>query len=205
MSFPRKKLDMGLLILEERSCEAIEACAKKFHPDWDFNRFEAIQCNAADATPEDGNRYDASYIFHISGPALDALDREIPFLFPLERGKHYLWELFTELPKSGGAMSGIELPITTDELVEEFEKASLALLDRAVDLGDRFYLTDLDYGGWNGGFVTKDFLIEGLRMLAAKLDATGERKKEKTSDEPGKTDTITEGGNKDEGVSGQED
>ena len=218
MSFPRKKLDMGLLILEERSCEAIEACAKKFHPDWDFNRFEAIQCNAADATPEDGNRYDASYIFHISGPALDALDREIPFLFPLERGKHYLWEKYTELPKSGGsrssrqiwnslsrAMSGIELPITTDELVEEFEKASLALLDRAVDLGDRFYLTDLDYGGWNGGFVTKDFLIEGLRMLAAKLDATGERKKEKTSDEPGKTDTITEGGNKDEGVSGQED
>ena len=89
--------------------------------------------------------------------------------------------------------------------MEEFEKASLALLDRAVDLGDRFYLTDLDYGGWNGGFVTKDFLIEGLRMLAAKLDATGERQKEKTSDEPGKTDTITEGGNKDEGVSGQED
>ena len=220
MSFPRKKLDMGLLILEERSCEVIETCAKKFYPDWDFNRFEAIQCNAADASPEDGNRYDASYIFHIAGPALDALDREVPFLLPLERGKHYLWELFTELPKSGGsrssrqfwnrlsrAMSGIELPITTDELVEDFEQASLALLDRAVDLGDRFYLTELDYGGWNGGFVTKDFLIEGLRMLAAKLDATaGDRKKEKNPDEDGKakTDTTTEGGNKDEGVPGQE-
>ena len=219
MSFPRKKLDMGLLILEERSCEVITTCARKFHPDWDFNRFEAIQCNAADAVPEDGSRYDASYIFHIAGPALDALDREIPFLFPLERGKHYLWELFTDLPKSGGsrssrqfwnrlsrAMSAIELPITTDELVREFEQASLALLANAVDLGDRFYLPELDYGGWNGGFVTKDFLIEGLRMLAAKLDATaGERKKEKASEEPGKTDTITEGGNEDEGVSGQKD
>ena len=103
MSFPRKKLDMSQLILEQRSCEVITTCARKFHPDWDFNRFEAIQCNAADASPEDGNRYDASYIFHISGPALDTLDREIPFLFPLERGKHYLWELFTELPKSGGS------------------------------------------------------------------------------------------------------
>ncbi|MBR6018649.1 MAG: hypothetical protein IK055_00350 [Lachnospiraceae bacterium] len=206
---------MGQLILEERSCEVIETCAKKFYPDWDFNRFEAIQCNAADASPEDGNRYDASYIFHIAGPALDNLDREIPFLFPLERGKHYLWELFTELPKSGGsrssrqfwnrlsrAMSSIELPITTDELVADFEQASLALLDRSVDLGDRFYLPELDYGGWNGGFVTKDFLIEGLRMLAAKLEATGgDRKKSEKTD---RTETITEGGNKDEGVSGQE-
>ena len=219
MSFPRKKLDMSQLILEQRSCEVITTCARKFHPDWDFNRFEAIQCNAADASPEDGNRYDASYIFHISGPALDTLDREIPFLFPLERGKHYLWELFTEPPKSGGsrssrqfwnrlsrAMSAIELPITTDELVAEFEQASLSLLDRSVDLGARFSLPELDYGGWNGGFVTKDFLIEGLRMLAAKLDATvGDRKKEKLSEETDKTEKITEGGNKDEGVSGQED
>lgn len=219
MSFPRKKLDMGLLILEERSCEVIEACAKKFDPEWDFNRFEAIQCNAADALPEDGNRYDASYIFHISGPALDTLDREIPFLFPLERGKHYMWELFTDLPKSGGsrssrqfwnrlsrAMSKIELPITEDELVSEFEQASLALLNRSVDLGDRFYLPDLDYGGWNGGFVSKDFLIEGLRMLASKLAvASGDRKKTRAAAETDKTDTTAEGGKEDEGLSGQKD
>ena len=200
MSFPTKKLDMGLLILEERSCEVIETCAKKFYPDWDFNRFEAIQCNAADASPEDGNRYDASYIFHIAGPALDALDRELPKSGG-SRSSRQFWNRLSR------AMSGIELPITTDELVEDFEQASLALLDRAVDLGDRFYLTELDYGGWNGGFVTKDFLIEGLRMLAAKLDATaGDRKKEKNPDEDGKakTDTTTEGGNKDEGVPGQE-
>ena len=77
---------------------------------------------------------------------------------------------------------------------------------REPEAKDPCYLTELDYGGWNGGFVTKDFLIEGLRMLAAKLDATaGERKKEKASEEPGKTDTITEGGNEDEGVSGQKD
>ena len=219
MSFPRKKLDMGLLILEERSCEVIEACAKKFDPEWDFNRFEAIQCNAADALPEDGNRSDASYIFHISGPALDTLDREIPFLFPLERGKHYMWELFTDLPKSGGsrssrqfwnrlsrAMSKIELPITEDELVSEFEQASLALLNRSVDLGDRFYLPDLDYGGWNGGFVSKDFLIEGLRMLASKLAvASGDRKKTRAAAETDKTDTTAEGGKEDEGLSGQKD
>jgi len=183
MSFPRKKLDMGLLILEERSCEVITACAKRFHPDWSFERFEAIQCNAADALPSDGNRYDDSYIFHIAGPSLDVLDREVPFLFPLERGTHYLWELFTELPRSGGsrssrqfwnrlarAMSGIALPITTDELVAHFEQASLALLANAVDMGDRFYIPDMDYGGWNGGIVSKDFLIAGLKMLAAKLD-----------------------------------
>ena len=183
MSFPRKKLDMSLLILEERSCEVIEACARKFDPAWDFNRFEAIQCNAADPEPADGNRYDASYIFHIAGPALDMLDREVPFLFPLERGTHYLWELFTELPRSGGsrssrqfwnrlarAMSPIELPITAEDLVAHFEEAALTLLEGAVDLGDRFYIPNMDFGGWNGGIVSKDFLIEGLKMLAAKLD-----------------------------------
>lgn len=183
MSFPRKKLDMSLLILEERSCQVIAACARRFHPDWSFDRFEAIQCNATDPVPEDGNRYEASYIFHIAGPALDELDREVPFLFPLERGTHYLWELFTELPRSGGsrssrqfwnrlsrAMSWIEMPITTDELVARFEEASLALLQGAIDMGDRFYLPSMDYGGWNGGIVTKDFLIDGLKMLAVKLE-----------------------------------
>ncbi len=191
MSFPRKKLDMRLLILEERSCEVITESARKFYPDWDFNRFEAIQCNAAEPTPEEGNRYDASYIFHITEPGLDALDREVPFLFPLERGKHYLWELFTELPKSGGsrssrqfwnrlsrAMSTIEIPLSQEEFVAKFEQASLSLLAGAIDMGDRFYLSELDCGGWNGGIVTKDFLIEGLKMLAAKLDGPGgERKK----------------------------
>lgn len=245
MSFPRKKLDMSLLILEERSCAVIEACAKTFHPDWDFNRFEAIQCNAADPEPSDGNRYDASYIFHIAGPSLDMLDREVPFLFPLERGTHYLWELFTELPKSGGsrssrqfwnklsrAMSMIEMPITTDELVSYFEQASLSLLTGAVDLGDRFYIAGMDYGGWNGGIVTKDFLIEGLRMLATKLDGLrkdkrskskkreetdgeprDEKKSEGQSAEPSKeerlentdTETTTEGGNENEGISGRKD
>lgn len=194
MSFPRKKLDMRLLILEERSCEVITESARKFYPDWDFNRFEAIQCNAAEPTPEEGNRYDASYIFHITEPGLDALDREVPFLFPLERGKHYLWELFTELPKSGGsrssrqfwnrlsrAMSTIEIPLSQEEFVEKFEQASLSLLAGAIDMGDRFYLSELDCGGWNGGIVTKDFLIEGLKMLAAKLDGPGGERKKKAA------------------------
>ena len=201
MSFPRKKLDMSLLILEERSCQVIAACARRFHPDWSFDRFEAIQCNATDPVPEDGNRYEASYIFHIAGPALDELDREVPFLFPLERGTHYLWELFTELPRSGGsrssrqfwnrlsrAMSWIEMPITTDELVARFEEASLALLQGAIDMGDRFYLPSMDYGGWNGGIVTKDFLIDGLKMLAVKLEgpARESRRRKKEEEEAAK-------------------
>ena len=196
MSFPRKKLDMSLLILEERSCQVIAACARRFHPDWSFDRFEAIQCNATDPAPEDGNRYEASYIFHIAGPALDELDREVPFLFPLERGTHYLWELFTELPRSGGsrssrqfwnrlsrAMSWIEMPITTDELVARFEEASLALLQGAIDMGDRFYLPSMDYGGWNGGIVTKDFLIDGLKMLAVKLEGPARESRRRKKEE----------------------
>ena len=196
MSFPRKKLDMSLLILEERSCQVIAACARRFHPDWRFDRFEAIQCNATDPVPEDGNRYEASYIFHIAGPALDELDREVPFLFPLERGTHYLWELFTELPRSGGsrssrqfwnrlsrAMSWIEMPITTDELVARFEEASLALLQGAIDMGDRFYLPSMDYGGWNGGIVTKDFLIDGLKMLAVKLEGPARESRRRKKEE----------------------
>ena len=196
MSFPRKKLDMSLLILEERSCQVIAACARRFHPDWSFDRFEAIQCNATDPVPEDGNRYEASYIFHIAGPALDELDREVPFLFPLERGTHYLWELFTELPRSGGsrssrqfwnrlsrAMSWIEMPITTDELVARFEEASLALLQGAIDMGDRFYLPSMDYGGWNGGLVTKDFLIDGLKMLAVKLEGPARESRRRKKEE----------------------
>ncbi|MBQ3979483.1 MAG: hypothetical protein II634_01665 [Lachnospiraceae bacterium] len=192
---------MSLLILEERSCQVIAACARRFHPDWSFDRFEAIQCNATDPVPEDGNRYEASYIFHIAGPALDELDREVPFLFPLERGTHYLWELFTELPRSGGsrssrqfwnrlsrAMSWIEMPITTDELVARFEEASLALLQGAIDMGDRFYLPSMDYGGWNGGIVTKDFLIDGLKMLAVKLEgpARESRRRKKEEEEAAK-------------------
>ena len=196
MSFPRKKLDMSLLILEERSCQVIAACARRFHPDWSFDRFEAIQCNATDPVPEDGNRYEASYIFHSAGPALDELDREVPFLFPLERGTHYLWELFTELPRSGGsrssrqfwnrlsrAMSWIEMPITTDELVARFEEASLALLQGAIDMGDRFYLPSMDYGGWNGGIVTKDFLIDGLKMLAVKLEGPARESRRRKKEE----------------------
>ncbi|MBO4627342.1 MAG: hypothetical protein J5645_05165 [Lachnospiraceae bacterium] len=181
---------MSLLILEERSCQVITACARMFHPDWSFERFEAIQCNATDPDPADGNRYDASYIFHIAGPSLDMLDREVPFLFPLERGTHYLWELFNNLPRSGGsrssrqfwnclsrAMSWIALPITEDELVEHFTNASLQLLANSVDMGDRFYIPEMDYGGWNGGIVTKDFLIEGLKMLAAKLEGPARESK----------------------------
>ncbi|MBQ2031410.1 MAG: hypothetical protein II483_04285 [Lachnospiraceae bacterium] len=187
---------MSLLILEERSCQVIAACARRFHPDWSFDRFEAIQCNATDPVPEDGNRYEASYIFHIAGPALDELDREVPFLFPLERGTHYLWELFTELPRSGGsrssrqfwnrlsrAMSWIEMPITTDELVARFEEASLALLQGAIDMGDRFYLPSMDYGGWNGGIVTKDFLIDGLKMLAVKLEGPARESRRRKKEE----------------------
>ena len=212
MSFPRKKLDMSLLILEERSCQVITACARMFHPDWSFERFEAIQCNATDPNPADGNRYDASYIFHIAGPSLDMLDREVPFLFPLERGTHYLWELFNNLPRSGGsrssrqfwnrlsrAMSWIALPITEDELVEHFTNASLQLLANSVDMGDRFYIPEMDYGGWNGGIVTKDFLIEGLKMLAAKLEGPArESKRRRKAEEEAAEDSEAESAEKPE-------
>ncbi len=181
MSYPRKKLDLQLLILEAASCAVMEQAAKKQDPKWDFNRFEAVNFGMAEKTTDD-EKYEAYRVLALSEAALDALDAERPFLLPLERGVHYVWELFVELPRVGNSssthqfwnrlarvMSEINLPITEEELSKYFEQALLYLLKDATDLGDRFYLSDLDYGGWSGGIVSKDFLIEGLQMLVKKL------------------------------------
>ncbi|MBO4281383.1 MAG: hypothetical protein J5872_06050 [Lachnospiraceae bacterium] len=180
MSFPRRKLDMDLLILERESCERMTAVQKKKNPAWDFDRFEAFHYGSLDE-PADPC-YDTCTVLADAAEELDRLDAERPFLLPLERGTHYVWELFSELPKVGSskstrqfwnrlsrAMSDLPLPMGEDELIDAFTKASLPLLEKATDLGDRFYLSELDYGGWSGGIVSKDFLVDGLQMLVKKL------------------------------------
>lgn len=181
MSYPRKKLDMQLLILEAASCAVMEQAARKHDPSWDFDRFEAVNFGNAEKGPGD-DRYEPYRVLALAEEGLDALDAERPFLLPLERGDHYVWELFVELPRVGGScsshqfwnrlarvMSEINLPLTEDEMIDYFEKASLYLLRGATDLGDRFYVSDLDHGGWNGGIISKDFLLDGLKMLVNKL------------------------------------
>ncbi len=181
MSYPRKRLDLNMLILERRSCEAMEYAAKQKNPKWSFERFEALHFGIVDDS-EAGEEYDAYRVLSQAEPYLDELDKQIPFLHPLERGTHYVWELFLELPRVGSsrstrqlwnrlarAMSGIELPIETDEFIDRYGELLQGLLKDATDMGDRFYLAELDYGGWDGGIISKDFLIEGLQMLVAKL------------------------------------
>ncbi len=181
MSYPRRKLDLNLLILERRSCEAMEYAAKQKNPDWDFQYFEALHFGTME-NPEMTEEYDAFRVLSQAEAYLDELDRQIPFLLPLERGQHYAWELFVELPRVGGsrstrqlwnrlarAMSDIALPLETDEFIEQYGELLQGLLAGATDMGDRFYLADLDYGGWNGGIISKDFLVDGLEMLATKL------------------------------------
>lgn len=181
MSYPRKKLDLNMLILERRSCEAMEYAAKLKNPKWSFERFEALHFGIVD-DPEAGDEYDTYRVLSQAEEYLDELDRQIPFLHPLERGTHYAWELFIELPRVGSsrstrqlwnrlarAMSEIELPVDTDEFVDQYGELLQGLLKGATDMGDRFYLAELDYGGWDGGIISKDFLIEGLQMLVAKL------------------------------------
>ncbi|MDO4318513.1 MAG: hypothetical protein Q4C48_09960 [Lachnospiraceae bacterium] len=181
MSYPRRKLDLNLLILERRSCEAMEYAARLRDPNWDFRRFEALHFGTMEH-PEMTDEYDAFRVLSQAEEYLDELDRQIPFLLPLERGQHYAWELFVELPRVGGsrstrqlwnrlarAMSDVALPMETDEFIERYSERLQELLSEATDMGDRFYLADLDYGGWNGGIISKDFLVDGLEMLAAKL------------------------------------
>lgn len=181
MSYPRRKLDLNLLILERRSCEAMEYAAKLRDPSWDFRHFEALHFGTMEH-PEMTDEYDAFRVLSQAEEYLDELDRQIPFLLPLERGQHYAWELFVELPRVGGsrstrqlwnrlarAMSDVALPMETDDFIERYGERLQELLSGATDMGDRFYLADLDYGGWNGGIISKDFLVEGLEMLAAKL------------------------------------
>ncbi len=195
MSYPRRKMDMDLLILEKASCERMTAVQKKKDPSWDFDRFEALHYGSLDE-PAEGN-YDSYTVLSDASEELDKLDEERPFLLPLERGTHYVWELFQELPRVGSskstrqfwnrlsrAMSDIPLPMEEDEFIDAFTKASLPLLEDATDLGDRFYLSKLDYGGWSGGIVSKDFLVDGLQMLVKKLngplrDRSGEPKKKR--------------------------
>ena len=70
----------------------------------------------------------------------------------------------------------------------------------ATDLGDRFYLSQLDYGGWSGGIVSKDFLVDGLQMLVKKLngplcDRSGETKKKRKDvleDDPAEEESTSE-------------
>lgn len=181
MSYPRRKLDLNLLILERRSCEAMEYAARLRDPSWDFRRFEALHFGTMEH-PEMTDEYDAFRVLSQAEEYLDELDRQIPFLLPLERGQHYAWELFVELPRVGGsrstrqlwnrlarAMSDVALPMETDDFIEQYSECLQELLSEATDMGDRFYLADLDYGGWNGGIISKDFLVDGLEMLAAKL------------------------------------
>ena len=195
MSYPRRKMDMDLLILEKASCERMTAVQKKKDPSWDFDRFEALHYGSLDE-PAEGN-YDSYTVLSDASEELDKLDEERPFLLPLERGTHYVWELFQELPRVGSskstrqfwnrlsrAMSDIPLPMEEDDFIDAFTKASLPLLEDATDLGDRFYLSKLDYGGWSGGIVSKDFLVDGLQMLVKKLngplrDRSGEPRKKR--------------------------
>ena len=193
MSYPRRKLDMDLLILEKASCDRMTAVQKEKDPTWDFNRFEALHYGSLDGPAEP--KYDSYTVLSDAEEELNKLDAERPFLLPLERGTHYVWELFSELPRVGSskstrqfwnrlsrAMSDIPLPMEEDAFIEAFTQASLPLLSGATDMGDRFYLSDLDYGGWSGGIVSKDFLIDGLEMLVKKLsgplcECSGEKKK----------------------------
>ena len=195
MSYPRRKLDMDILILERESCERMTAVQKQKNPAWDFNRFEALHYGSLDGQPEPC--YDTFAVLSDASEELNRLDEERPFLLPLERGTHYVWELFQELPRVGSskstrqfwnrlsrAMSDLPLPMEEDEFIEAFTKASLPLLANATDMGDRFYISELDYGGWSGGIVSKDFLVDGLQMLVKKLsgplcDRSGERKKKR--------------------------
>ena len=195
MSYPRRKMDMDLLILEKASCDRMTEVQKKKDPTWDFDRFEALHYGSLDEPAE--SRYDSYTVLSDASEELDKLDEERPFLLPLERGTHYVWELFQELPRVGSskstrqfwnrlarAMSDIPLPLEEDEFIDAFTKASLPLLKDATDLGDRFYLSGLDYGGWSGGIVSKDFLVDGLQMLVKKLsgplcDRSGEPKKKR--------------------------
>lgn len=199
MSYPRRKLDMDLLILEKASCERMTAVQKKKNPAWDFDRFEALHYGSLDEPAEPC--YDTYTVLADAAEELNKLDEERPFLLPLERGVHYVWELFVELPRVGSskstrqfwnrlsrAMSDLPLPMGEDELIDAFTKASLPLLEKATDLGDRFYLSDLDYGGWSGGIVSKDFLVDGLKMLVKKLDGplcerSGERRDNKQKED----------------------
>lgn len=201
MSYPRRKLDMDLLILERESCERMTAVQKLKNPAWDFDRFEALHYGSLDEPAEPC--YDTYTVLADAAGELDKLDEERPFLLPLERGTHYVWEMFTELPKVGSskstrqfwnrlsrAMSDLPLPMEEDEFIDAFTKASLPLLENATDMGDRFYLSGLDYGGWSGGIVSKDFLVDGLQMLVKKLkgplcERSGERNKKK--DDPEET------------------
>ncbi len=182
MSYPRRKLDLDLLILEAASCAIIEKEAKRRFPHWDFNRFEAANYGNAEMASAE-HMYEPHRVLSWVTRELNELDEARPFLLPLERGTHYAWELFVELPRVGGScsthqfwnrlarvMSELTLPLTAEELVDYYEKALLYLLQGATDMGDRFYLSDIDFGGWNGGIVSKDFLVEGLKMLVTKLD-----------------------------------
>ena len=181
MSYPRRKLDMDLLILEKASCDRMTAVQKEKDPTWDFNRFEALHYGSLDGPIEP--KYDSYTVLSDAEEELNQLDAERPFLLPLERGTHYVWELFSELPRVGSskstrqfwnrlsrAMSDLPLPMEEDAFIDAFTQASLPLLSGATDMGDRFYLSDLDYGGWSGGIVSKDFLIDGLEMLVKKLN-----------------------------------
>ena len=211
MSYPRRKMDMDLLILERASCERMTAVQKKKDPSWDFDRFEALHYGSLDEPIE--GAYDSYTVLSDASEELDRLDAERPFLLPLERGTHYVWELFQELPRVGSskstrqfwnrlsrAMSDIPLPMEEDEFIDAFTKASLPLLKDATDLGDRFYLSQLDYGGWSGGIVSKDFLVDGLQMLVKKLngplcDRSGETKKKRKDvleDDPAEEESTSE-------------
>ena len=203
MSYPRAKLDLNLLILEKKACEAMAYASRKKDPTWRFPTFEALYFGELRQDPPE-ERYAASRVLALAEPYFAELDRKTPVCLPMEEGTHYLWELFGELPRKGEsvstrqfwnrlsrALSEYELPMSVDEFVTVYTEAAQKLLRKATDMGDRFYLAELDFGGWSGGIVSKDFLIEGMDMVARKLSGPlvyVERKKEEEA-----PDTIADG------------
>lgn len=189
MSYPRRKTDLCLLILEQQSCEAMEYAAKQQDPTWDFKIFEGIHFGYLSKN-DYGEQYDAFAVMKAAETYLDELDRQRPYLVPLERGTHYAWELFVEPPRKGESnstrmiwnqlargMSRLELPMTQDEFIDRYSEVLQGLLKDSVDMGDRFYVPALDLGGWSGGIISKDFLVEGLKILVTKLEGPYFKKK----------------------------
>ncbi len=196
MSYPRGRLDLNLLILEKKACEAMVYASRKKDPTWKFSTFEAIHFGAL-KPDEIEERYSISQVLGLAERYFEELDKRIPFCLPMEEGTHYLWELFAEIPKVGEsastrqfwnrlarALSDRELPMTVDEFVAAYSEAAQKLLSKATDMGDRFYLSELDFGGWSGGIVSKDFLVEGMDKIARKLDGPllAVQKKEKAEE-----------------------
>lgn len=208
MSYPRASLDLNMLILEKRSCEAMAYASRRKDPTWKFATFEALHFGNLKQDPVE-ERYTVSQVLGLAEPYFEELDKKVPVCLPMEKGTHYLWELFGELPRGGESMSTRQfwnrlsralsehkLPMTVDEFVAAYSEAAQKLLSKATDMGDRFYLSELDFGGWSGGIVSKDFLVLGMDMIAQKLNgpllAVEPKKQEETEKDEAEGESVSE-------------